>query len=1127
MEVRGKCQWQASHEPQMLLQLQQQAQRKCHQKRNESTNHLRLHKIQQQQQQKHYTNEKHLIITQRRLKTQNDEQEQRRQHSQQEPQLSRICHHLWSMPPLHAHAPTRTPKDSPTSSKPNVVNKFVRVTAIVTSCSIAASTEAVAKTKMLSIVACSWVKRLSCLWLLALLSAAQFTPRGTITAAASTAAAATSVLNSPKLLPHVIFTTATTVLGQASVAHAAVLSAATATTHEPRLMLYTFSTDVAEAAEMNVDADAMVQVQVKRINFMDNNDDNPADPPILGKLRQEEVASEQESLYDEDEQLPQQTVERELNSNEQQLIIFYRRAQHATEPHEHQRRQPQYADQHAASHHHYQGSDEDEASSSFLDRSKFHYVDTAPIDTDVISTLTNGENLVHKHVTKRSATTKLASTTVTPPSGTTGTTLSSLNTTSNLTSAANSTVEEKCEPKVLDEVPPEPFFDFSDIAQDAAHQFTEFIVSKFGSSGPSTQQTITTELREELQRRANGIASYALNEDENLLAFAIAAPSIQTVVVKFRDDVTIPPHQANNKTFLGSYWRELGVAWNSTEGTQEWGAPFRDCNVLKGRWLWPFRITFSENKIKIAAAALIAADEDVCNDGLEEVFGRKHGCDRNTTFCLLTENKPAATRDVYTCICRESFYLPNSTLQGFRGDIVETSEGYSNYSCIPCPDGCSTCDQYGVCLLGEPPEIVSVESLLNVSVGSILGACMLCCIVLSVIVFRQRKCKAIASGMWTVLETILLGIILLYASVAVHFFPASTERCLLEPWLREVGFVTCYGAIILKLYRHLIDFRTRKAHRWVLRDIDLLKYLGTMIFAVICYMAAFTAAALDLIQVSQLGSLREQRTNTCLPLKWEYVTQVSEVLIICFGLHLAFASRNANTQFRERQFLVATLVIEFLVSTTFYVLRFFYLPEMSPSAIFLALFLRSLLTNTMALGLIFVPKLWYQHKQVPLPMNLSIRLPVDAFKVNDPQRLGGGYAGLCLGDPDIGELTIAEMSPEDIRAELKRLYTQLEILKNKTLRQDNPHISKRRGGRKAGHRRFSLQKKGSKDKALSAKHRSNKHHQDIEITEAEPSRTPEDSVCSVEGPTDAEISGISHSMLSHSAISHSIVSHSK
>lgn len=39
--------------------------------------------------------------------------------------------------------------------------------------------------------------------------------------------------------------------------------------------------------------------------------------------------------------------------------------------------------------------------------------------------------------------------------------------------------------------------------------------------------------------------------------------------------------------------------------------------------------------------------------------------------------------------------------------------------------------------------------------------------------------------------------------------------------------------------------------------------------------------------------------------------------------------------------------------------------------------------------------------------------------------------------------------------------------------------------------------------ALSAKHRSHRHHaHETEMTEAEPSRTPEDSVCSVEGPTE-------------------------
>ena len=38
-------------------------------------------------------------------------------------------------------------------------------------------------------------------------------------------------------------------------------------------------------------------------------------------------------------------------------------------------------------------------------------------------------------------------------------------------------------------------------------------------------------------------------------------------------------------------------------------------------------------------------------------------------------------------------------------------------------------------------ETVSMENLLKASIGAILGACMLCCLVLAAIVMRQRKCK--------------------------------------------------------------------------------------------------------------------------------------------------------------------------------------------------------------------------------------------------------------------------------------------------------------------------------------------------------------------------------------------------
>lgn len=46
---------------------------------------------------------------------------------------------------------------------------------------------------------------------------------------------------------------------------------------------------------------------------------------------------------------------------------------------------------------------------------------------------------------------------------------------------------------------------------------------------------------------------------------------------------------------------------------------------------------------------------------------------------------------------------------------------------------------------------------------------------------------------------------------------------------------------------------------------------------------------------------------------------------------------------------------------------------------------------------------------------------MDAFKgTHESSHHGGAYAGIYLADPDIGDLTLAEMSPEDIRAELKR-----------------------------------------------------------------------------------------------------------
>lgn len=138
----------------------------------------------------------------------------------------------------------------------------------------------------------------------------------------------------------------------------------------------------------------------------------------------------------------------------------------------------------------------------------------------------------------------------------------------------------------------------------------------------------------------------------------------------------------------------------------------------------------------------------------------------------------------------------------------------------------------------------------------------------------------------------------------------------------------------------------------------------------------------------------------------QQVTQAGEILILIFGIQLAYASRNAITQFRvssnpcplsgvltrkhlfqERQFLVASIVLEFLVSLSYYIIRDWYLAELNPTTLFLALFIRSQLTSTISLVLIFLPKIYYQHKQVSYYQGSFFSLLPNPFIVCHPLSL--------------------------------------------------------------------------------------------------------------------------------------------
>lgn len=178
-------------------------------------------------------------------------------------------------------------------------------------------------------------------------------------------------------------------------------------------------------------------------------------------------------------------------------------------------------------------------------------------------------------------------------------------------------VQGSCESKTLDEVPPDPVssalqlicgdwsltlfscfhrrrkaYDATDVTVETAKKLSKFIAE---TGKTSKGQKFSQSKIDSFQKYARELANEAFSEDENLLAFALAAPSVSLAVVQFRDKVN---RNITDHTFLGIYWRELGIAWNQTDGAHFWGAPFKDCGPMQGRWLWPFSVTVVVQHVK-------------------------------------------------------------------------------------------------------------------------------------------------------------------------------------------------------------------------------------------------------------------------------------------------------------------------------------------------------------------------------------------------------------------------------------------------------------------------------------------------------------------------------------------------
>uniref|UniRef100_A0A6I8P4Q7 G-protein coupled receptors family 3 profile domain-containing protein n=1 Tax=Ornithorhynchus anatinus TaxID=9258 RepID=A0A6I8P4Q7_ORNAN len=465
------------------------------------------------------------------------------------------------------------------------------------------------------------------------------------------------------------------------------------------------------------------------------------------------------------------------------------------------------------------------------------------------------------------------------------------------------------------------------------------------------------------------------------------------------------------------------------------GPPFLDCRAGRfvPRWLLTLSAPFHGLRPDLTPERrwmdvdLRDVKVDQCTPG-PGWFAGTHRCDPESTQCTPLQTHGFALGR-YVCLCRPGFYRVGPPLG--VGTCVRPC-----CACQPCPEGCANCTDGTPCLAQEDRALRA--ALLTCQAGCMLA--VFACMLLS---YHYRCNKRVrASGLlW--LEIILFGSLLLYFPVFILYFEPSVFRCVALRWVRLLGFATVYGTVALKLYRVLQASLSRQVRRGVPATGGRpLRSLALALLLVLWFLAAWTAGTLDqtarpapraLVVTGRTPAGRLFRL--CGLDRWDYMMSVAELLSLLCASALCRATWAVPSAYREPRYLAVALHNELATSAAFHLVRFLLVPSLHPDWTLLLCFVHTHGTVTVTLALLFVPKVSPGPPRIPwtevIEEELDMRPPSS-----------------CLESSITSAWSDPGLDPGDIRAELKKLYWQLEVQQTRQMVARNPHLPERPASRR-------------------------------------------------------------------------------
>ncbi|RZB40457.1 7tm 3 and/or DivIVA domain containing protein, partial [Asbolus verrucosus] len=348
------------------------------------------------------------------------------------------------------------------------------------------------------------------------------------------------------------------------------------------------------------------------------------------------------------------------------------------------------------------------------------------------------------------------------------------------------------------------------------------------------------------------------------------------------------------------------------------------------------------------------------------------------------------------------------------------------FQCRKCAPGCHFCTDPSPCLATYhwPFRI----TLLVFSVS-----CALCTMIINVYMFKHRKLKVFKVASPIFLSITLFGCATMYMEMAAIFPVLDTYSCIATKWSRHLGFCITYTALLMKTWRVSLTYRVKSAHKVKLTDKQLLQWMVPILLVMLIYLGTWTLS--DTPTAEEIVDNEDLRFKQCVYNWWDHSLAIGEVLFLAWGIRVCYNVRNAESLFNEARLISYAIYNIAIVNIMMIAFHLFIFPHAGPDIKYLLGFIRTQLSTSVTVALVFGPKI--------------IRvLRGQGDQWDNRARSRGVTASFSLN----GIGLVPEEAPdlyqenEELKEEIQKLAAQIEFMKIVHMEINNRHVKPKSGG---------------------------------------------------------------------------------